>query len=111
MRHTTARPLALAAACAALAACAQSPSSIPPATMPAGSYAAFTCPQAAQEYDATARRLAALEGKQRGAVAGDAVGVLLIGVPVSSLVGGDQAGNIAMEKGRKLALEARLGGC
>lgn len=103
-------PLTLAA-CAALAACAQSPNSIPPATMPAGSYAFLSCPEAAQEYDAASARLAALEGKQRGAVAGDAVGVLLIGVPVSSLTGGDQAGNIAVEKGRKLALEAKLGGC
>jgi hypothetical protein len=44
-------------------------------------------------------------------VAGDAVGVLLIGVPVSSLTGGDVSGQIALEKGKIAALDARLLGC
>jgi hypothetical protein len=44
-------------------------------------------------------------------VAGDAVGVLLIGVPVSSLTGGDVSGQIALEKGKIAALDARLLSC
>lgn len=107
----TPKPFLTLAAAAALAACAQSPGSIPPAAMPDGSYAHLTCGEAAQEHKVVTDQLSALEGKQRGAVAGDAIGVLLIGVPVSSLVGGDQEGNIAVAKGRVLALEARLGGC
>ena len=45
----------------------------------------------------------------RGTV--DAVGVFLIGVPVSSLTGGDVSGHIAASKGKILALEARMTGC
>jgi hypothetical protein len=56
-------------------------------------------------------RLASLESQQRSAVAGDAVGVFLIGVPVSSLTGGDKAGLIAAEKGKVLALDSRLSTC
>jgi hypothetical protein len=33
------------------------------------------------------------------------------GVPVSSLTGGDRAGQIATVKGQVLALEARVAGC
>jgi hypothetical protein len=39
------------------------------------------------------------------------LGVFLIGVPVSSLSGGDRAGQIATLKGQVLALETRLAGC
>ena len=53
----------------------------------------------------------ALSSQQRSAVAGDAVGVFLIGVPMSSLTGGDKAGEIATAKGKMNALEARLLSC
>ena len=55
--------------------------------------------------------LAALETKQRSAVTGDAVGVFLIGVPVSSLTGNDVAGSIGASKGKVIALENRLLTC
>ena len=44
-------------------------------------------------------------------VAADAVGVFLILVPVGSLTGGDVSGQIATERGRLLALDARLARC
>jgi hypothetical protein len=55
--------------------------------------------------------LATREAAQRSAVTGDALGVFLIGVPMSSLSGGDKAGQIGASKGKVLALEARLAGC
>ena len=55
--------------------------------------------------------LSTLSVQQNNAVAGDAVGVFLIGVPVSSLSGGDKAGEIAATKGKIIALEARLASC
>lgn len=45
-------------------------------------------------------RLALLSNKQSQAAAGDAVGVFLIGVPVSSLAGADNEAEIAILKGR-----------
>lgn len=99
------------AAPAIVAACAQSPDSIAPAAMPGGMYDSLSCTAARDEYTRVTTGLAALEAQQRSAVAGDAVGVFLIGVPMSSLTGGDKAGLIAAEKGKALALQSRLVRC
>lgn len=93
-----------------VAACAQNPASIAPVSM-GNAFAALPCQQAAADLTAERQALAALESKQKGAVAGDAVGVLLLGVPVSSLSGGDVSGHIAASKGKVLALEARASTC
>ena len=50
--------------------------------------------------DADRTRLATLYGKQDKAATGDALGVFLIGVPVSSLAGADNEAEIAILKGR-----------
>ncbi|WP_298623902.1 MULTISPECIES: hypothetical protein [Pseudomonadota] len=105
--HTTI-PAILAAGL--LAACAQSPNSIAPVPM-GSAYAGIDCARAAAERNEAAQSLAALSSKQNGAVAGDAVGVFLIGVPVASLTGGDVSGQIALEKGRIASLDARLMTC
>lgn len=93
-----------------IAACASSPDSIAPVSMH-GAYDATSCQQAAVMLANERQTLAALEAKQRSAVTGDALGVFLIGVPVSSLTGKDVAGHIGASKGKVLALEARVAGC
>lgn len=93
-----------------LAACAQSPSSIQPVSY-GNAFAAVSCNQARADLTTERQTLAALESKQKGAVAGDAIGVFLLGIPVSSLTGGDVAGHIAASKGKVLSLEARLASC
>lgn len=95
----------------ALAACASSPDAIAPATMPGGMYDHLSCSAARAEKSALGTRLAALESQQRSAVVGDAIGVFLIGVPAASLTGGDKAGLLATEKGKAVALDARLSLC
>lgn len=99
-----------AAAALSLAACAQNPASIAPVSM-GSAFASYDCRQAQVDLNAERQNLVALEGKQKGAVAGDAIGVFLIGVPVSSLTGGDVAGHIATSKGKVVALEARVAAC
>lgn len=101
----------LACALPLLAACAQRPDAIAPADMPAKMYSDASCADARAEFAQVSDRLAALEKQQNQAATGDAMGVFLIGVPTSSLTGGDKAGQISVEKGKKLALEARLRGC
>lgn len=100
----------LTLAAASLAACAKSPDSIAPVSM-GNAFAGVSCQQAAQSLNTERQSLAALEAKQRSAVAGDALGVFLIGVPVSSLTGSNVEGQIAASKGKALALEARLASC
>lgn len=109
MKTTAISAVALAAL--TLSACARGPESIAPVAMPAGSYSSMSCATAAAERSRVATELAALESQQRGAVAGDAIGVLLIGVPVASLTGGDHAGDISVSKGKALSLDAHLMNC
>jgi hypothetical protein len=108
MRHTF---IAIASSAALLGACAQSPDAIAPVSMPAGMYDQTSCAAARAERNAVAEQLATAEARQRSAVTGDAIGVLLIGVPMASLSGGDNAAVIATERGRLNALDARLLRC
>jgi hypothetical protein len=97
-------------AVAGLAACAQSPGSIAPVSM-GNAYAGLSCTDARTMLDQERQTLAALESAQQGAVVGDAIGVFLLALPVSSLTGGDREGEIATSKGKVVALEARLASC
>ena len=72
---------------------------------------AVPCADARAQLAQERQTLAALEAKQRSAAAGDAVGVFLIGVPVSSLTGNDVSGQIGASKGKVLALESRVMSC
>jgi hypothetical protein len=103
--------LVLLIAVAMVAACAPGPNAVAPAPMPAGLYAGLSCTQARAERAVAAEREAALTARQLGAATGDAVAVLLIGLPVSGLTGGDVSGQLAAERGRLLALDARLSAC
>lgn len=98
------------AAIATLTACAQSPDAIAPVSM-AGVYNGVSCQNAADLLAAERQTLASLDARQRQAVSGDAVGVFLIGIPVSSVSGNDVAGTLAASKGKVLALEQRLMTC
>lgn len=104
------RKISLAAAMLSLAACAQGPDSIAPVSM-GNAYTKTTCSQAQTLLSAERQTLDALSAKQRSAVTGDAIGVFLIAVPVSSLAGNDVSGHIATSKGKINALSARLETC
>lgn len=93
-----------------LTACAPGPDAIAPIPM-GGAYAAADCRTAADALARERATLAALENRQRGAAAGDTIGVLLLGLPVSSMTGGDVSGQIAAAKGTVIALESRLSAC
>ncbi|WP_136685668.1 hypothetical protein [Falsirhodobacter xinxiangensis] len=93
------------------AACAQRPDSIAATPMPAGMFSAMSCHQARAEHHASTQRLATLSKQQNSAATGDAIGVFLLAVPMSSLTGGDKSGLIAAEKGKVQALDARLMEC
>lgn len=104
----------IAAAIAAtlvLGACAPGPNAVAPAAYPASAFEKMSCTQAQKEYAAVTAEVEALSQKQRNAATGDAIGVFLIGVPASSVFGGDVQGDLSVAKGKKLALEARLSSC
>lgn len=93
-------------AVATLGACAKNPESISPMAMPVNAYSGLSCEQLAVEYQRSAMALASVEQQQRSAVMGDADGVFLIGVPVSSLTGADKEGEVALRKGEVVAIQS-----
>ncbi|WP_171126017.1 MULTISPECIES: hypothetical protein [unclassified Ruegeria] len=95
---------------AVISACAEQPSSIVPVAM-GDVYANVPCNKARELYQKETAKVPGLIAGQKQAVTGDAVGVFLIGVPVSSLSGDDLEGEIAVTKGKIAALAARLDVC
>ena len=102
--------IALLASLMIAGACAKSPDAIPPVSM-GNAFSGVACNQVSSMLVQERQALAALESRQRSAVAGDAVGVFLLGVPVSSLSGNDVSGSIEASKGKVIALENRLLTC
>lgn len=93
-----------------VAACAKGPDAIVPVSMGAA-FQATPCREAHALLAQERVQLASMSESQRSAQMGDAVGVFLLGVPVSSLSGADKEGMIATSKGKVIALESRVAGC
>lgn len=72
-----------------VAGCASSPERIKPTYVSEDRYLGWTCEQLAAESQRLADALTVASEKQKKASKGDAVGVFLIGLPVSSMSGGD----------------------
>lgn len=100
----------LISAIALMAACAQTPGSIKPADV-GNPYTNLSCSQAQNTLATERSKLDALTVKQKNAVAADAIGVFLIGIPAASLTGNDVSGEIAISKGKVLSLESRVSTC
>lgn len=97
-----------AAILAALSSCAKRPDAIVPVDIPMAAYANQDCQQLAQELIKEQQNLAAVSKAQNDAATGDAFGVFLIGVPMSSTFGGDKEGQVAVNKGKVQAIENAL---
>jgi hypothetical protein len=103
------RNLALTAVAALLlTSCAKRPDAISPVSIPVQAYAHRNCAALQREHASELANLASLSDQQDRAATGDAVGVFLFGLPVSSAVGGDQEGNVAVSKGKVLAIESAM---
>lgn len=82
-----------------LAACAKPPEAIGPSYVSDLSYQALSCEQLSAEAVRLSDAVAISSMKQRNARANDTVGVLLIGLPVSTLSGDNQAADLGRLKG------------
>lgn len=89
-----------------LSACAKRPGAIAPASIPANAYANMNCKTLATTLTNERNTLSVLSQSQNSAATADAVGVFLVGIPAGSVAGGDQEGEIAVSKGKIVALEA-----
>lgn len=93
------RKLLVIGALAALAGCAQSPESIQPAYVSPATYNGWTCSQLAEESARLSTALAQASKQQESARTGDTIGVIFLGLPVSSMSGSNVAPEVARLKG------------
>ncbi len=97
--------LILSLGIAVCAGCAMRPESVKPAYISDMTYRDWTCEQLGQEQTRLAAALASSCDAQRQARSGDTWGVILLGLPVSTLSGNNQASEIARLKGELQALQ------
>ena len=98
------------AAALMISACAKSPESIVPISM-AGAFDGTSCAAARSMLAAESQNITVLNERQRGAVTGDTIGMIVTLVPMGTLLGNNVEGQIAATRGKIIALEARLTAC
>lgn len=86
--------------------CAQSPEAIQPSYVSTGSFENWSCKQLVREQRHVSDALTRASVQQEKAHTNDAVGVFLIGLPISSMAGENIAPQIANLKGQKNAIGA-----
>lgn len=95
-------------AVASLAACAKAPESIAPSYVSEVQYQSYSCTQLGQEKARLEQAYAVTAKAQNDARTGDAWGVFLIGMPTSSLSGGNVAAEVASLKGQMVAVDKTI---
>lgn len=99
-------PLLVAAAAVILVAgCAKRPESIAPSYVSALPYQSLSCSQLAEEMARVNAAYTTAAQQQNDAADGDAVGVIFLGLPTSTLSGGNVAAQVASLKGQQEALQ------
>ena len=88
--------------------CATKPESIAPAYVSHMGYSQYDCEQLAGEQARLVTALSTSSDAQRKARTNDTVGVILLGLPVSSLSGSNQASNISRLKGELEAIQKSM---
>lgn len=88
-----------------VSACAKQPDQIAAAEIGTGGYERFNCRQLATQKTEITQKLANLSASQKNVANGDAWGVFLLGLPISSMSGNDKETAIAVAKGHVQAIE------
>lgn len=100
--------LVIVAVALAVTSCAKRPDAIMPTDIPMAAYAGQSCEDLKVQRANEQRSLDDLSKAQNDAVTGDALGVLVIGVPLASAGGGDKETYIATSKGKIQAMDAAM---
>ena len=92
----------------AVSSCAKRPDAIVPADIPMAAYTNLSCEQLGQEMIKEQTALSSVSKQQNDAATGDAFGVFLVGVPMSSTFGGDKEGQVSVAKGKVQAIQSAM---
>ncbi|MBW6495126.1 MAG: hypothetical protein K0B16_11340 [Burkholderiaceae bacterium] len=91
-----------------VSACAKQPDQIAAIEVGGDAYSRYSCPQLRGEQLTVAQEIENLSASQRSAANGDALGVFLLGIPLSSMSGNDQEASLAIAKGKAQAIQRQL---
>ena len=91
-----------------VAACAKPPSAIAPSYVSEVPYRSYTCDQLGEELQRLNAAYTVTAQAQEDARTGDAWGVFLLGVPTSTLSGGNVAHEVASLKGQIAAVQKTI---
>lgn len=91
-----------------LSACAQQPDKISAIEVAGDPYRGYSCKQLKAEHLKISQELEAASADQKRAASGDAWGVFLLGLPVSSMSGNDKEAAIGVAKGRLNSLDQKM---
>ncbi len=94
------KTISLLGIAAFLAACATAPENITPQYVSSVQYQELTCKQLGMELSRHEEALTVASSQQKKARTNDTLGVLFLGLPVSSLSGSNKASYIAQLKGQ-----------
>lgn len=97
----------LTAAALAVGACAKSPSSIAPTAVSSSEYDGWSCQKLTTEHSVVNANLVDASDRQNDAQTADAIGVFLVLIPPSALMG-DAEAEVAQYKGEKIAVERAM---
>ncbi len=97
--------IAVAGVAVALAGCAKSPESIAPAYVSERTYEDYSCSDLTEERTRVQAALTTASDQQSQARTNDTVGVIFLGLPVSTLSGGNVAYQVADLKGQLKAID------
>ena len=100
--------VALAITAAFVTGCAKAPNSIAPSYVSEVPYQSYTCKQLGEELQRLEAAYTTTAKAQEDARTGDAWGVFLIGLPTSSLSGGNVAAEVASLKGQMVAVQKSI---
>lgn len=98
----------LAVAAVAISACAKQPDEIAAIPMESSMYAGQSCSSLSQTKLKLSQDLASLSAQQKSAASGDAFGVFMLGLPLSSMSGGDKEAAISVTKGKIDAINQEM---
>ncbi|WP_223228318.1 hypothetical protein [Roseovarius litoreus] len=88
-----------------VSACAKQPDQIAAADIGNNEYRGYSCKQLAETEVKYQQALTNLSAQQKSAASGDAWGVFLLGLPISSMSGSDKETAIAVTKGHLQSIE------
>lgn len=103
MRH-----IIIGIALCGLVGCAPAPNKVKPTPVAAGTFSGLSCPALMARRNVLNERVTGLSKAQRSTRNGDIAGVILLGLPLGRMSGGNVADELGKAKGELIAVNAEI---